>query len=187
MRRTLFLAVIVVSACLAAAQQPPATTPDAVQICAHEFGDQFKVDSKFAPLIADLDGDGREDLAMVATSKNPLSGEFEFHYRAIDPYDGYFGWGNVKDTVQFSATNAGPNHFVLVIHDWRAPKAKFVIINLPFDRLSAGKIATRRRKAGVNTIHAVELGGMSSDVYWDGKKYKWEPGYVDSGYDSSQK
>ena len=171
--------VVVAASALAAAaaQQAPAPPLDAQQICIREFGEQFKLDPKFAPLTADLDGDGQEDLVLVATAKNPLSGELDFHYHAIDPYDGYFGWGNVKDTVQFSATNAGATRYVLVVHNWRAAKAKFVIINLPFDRLSVGRMAITKKKS-VNTIHAVEIGGLAADVYWNGKKYKWEPSFI---------
>jgi hypothetical protein len=180
MRRTLLLVVVAVSAlAAAAAQRAPAPPLDAQQICTHEFGEQFKLDPKFAPLTVDLDGDGQEDLVLVATAKNPLSGELDYHYRAIDPYDGYFGWGNVKDTVQFSATSVGTTRYVLVVHNWRAPKEKFVIINLPFDSLEVGRIAIKKRKKTVNTIHAVELGGLGADVYWDGKKYKWEPSSID--------
>jgi hypothetical protein len=169
------MVVAVCGLAAAAAQQAPAPALDAQQICAREFGDQFKLDPKFAPLTGDLDGDGQEDLVLVATGKNPLSGELDYHYRAIDPYDAYFGWGNVKETVQFSATNAGTIRYVLVVHNWRAPKAKFVIINLPFDRLSLGRMPMKRKKTTLNTIHTAELGGLSADVYWDGKKYKWEP------------
>ena len=174
------MVVVAVSALAAAAgQKAPAPPLDAQQICTREFGEQFKLDPKFAPLTADLDGDGQEDLVLVATAKNPLSGELDFHYHAIDPYDGYFGWGNAKDTVQFSATNVGTTHYVLVVHNWRAPKEKFVIINLPFDSLEVGRIAIKKKKKiTVNTIHAVELGGLGSDVYWDGKKYRWEPSYI---------
>ena len=178
MRRTLFLVVVAVSAlAVSAAQQAPAPPLDAQQICTKEFGEQFKLDPKFAPLTADLDGDGQEDLVLVAIAKNPLSGELDYHYRAIDPYDGYFGWGNAKDTVQFTATNGGATRYVLVVHNWRAPKAKFVIINLPFDKLSLGRMPINKKKT-VNTIHAVELGGLGADVYWDGKKYKWEPSSI---------
>jgi hypothetical protein len=180
MRRSLLLVVVLVGALAAvAAQQAPAPPLDAQQVCTHEFGEQFKLDPKFAPLTADLDGDGQEDLILVATAKNPLSGELEYHYRAIDPYDGYFGWGNAKDTIQFSATNVGATRYVLVVHNWRAPKEKFVIINLPFDSLEVGRMAIKKKKkTTVNTIHAVEIGGLGSDVYWDGKKYKWEPSYI---------
>jgi hypothetical protein len=169
MRRSLLLIVVVASALgAAAAQQAPAPPLDAQQVCTKEFGEQFKLSPKFAPLKGDLDGDGQEDLVMVATAKNPLSGELDFHYRAIDPYDGYFGWGNVKDTIQFTATNAGTALYVLVIHNWRAPNS-----------LEVGRLAVnKKKKIAVDTIHAVELGGLGSDVYWDGKKYKWEPSYI---------
>ena len=179
MRRSLLLVVVAASALAAAAgQQAPAPPLDAQQVCTHEFGEQFKLDPKYAPLRVDLDGDGQEDLVLVATAKNPLSGELDYHYRAIDPYDGYFGWGNAKDTVQFSATNVGTTRYVLVVHNWRAPKEKFVIVNLPFDSLELGRMAIKKKKTTVNTIHAVEVGGLGSDVYWDGKKYKWEPSYI---------
>jgi hypothetical protein len=169
----------------ASAQQTPAVqsmaASEAQQICTREFGDQFKLDPKFAPITADLDGDGQEDLVLVATAKNALSGEMDYHYRAIDPYDGYFGWSNAKDTLQFSATNAGTTRYVLVVHSWRTPKGKFVIVNLPFDSLSAGRMPIKRKKTTVNTIHAVEYGGLGADIYWDGKKYRWEP--TSSGQD----
>lgn len=178
------MVAVAVSALAAAAQQAPAPaaqpTPalDAQQICAREFGDQFKLDPKIAPLTADLDGDGQEDLVLVATAKNPLSGELDHHYLAIDPYDSFFGFGDPKVTVQFSATNALTTRYVLVVHNWRAPKAKFVIVNLPFDSLSVGKTAIKKKKVTVNTIQATEAGGLGSDVYWDGKKYKWKPNYA---------
>jgi len=158
-----------------AEQAPPAL--DAQQICTKEFGDSFKLDPKFEPLITDLDGDGAEDMILVATSKNPLGGEVDYHYLAIDPYDQYFGYGNPKVTVQFTATNMTGVRYVLVMHNWRAPKAKFVIINLPFEKLATSRMSINKKKA-VNTIHAVEAGGLASDVYWNGKKYKWEPTYV---------
>jgi hypothetical protein len=177
MRRILFvvlLAAVALVSAAASAQQPPAL--DAKQVCAREFGDQFKLDPKFAPMTTDLDGDGQEDLVMVASSKNPLSGEVDYHYRTIDPYDSYFGWGDPKVTVQFAATNAAGTRYILVLHNWRAPKAKFVIINLPFDSLSVARVA--RKKKALNSIRAMETGGLASDVYWDGRKYKWAPSYM---------
>jgi len=189
MLKILLLIVFAAASAPAIAQQSPAPSPamDAQQICTREFGEQFKVDAKFSPLTMDLDGDGREDLVLVATAKNPLAGEMKFHYRAIDPYDGFFGWGGVKETVQFSATNATVTRYVLVVHDWRTPKAKFVIINLPFDSLSTGQVAAKRKKAALDSIHAVEVGGLAADVYWDGKKYRWEPSYINADESPSNK
>jgi hypothetical protein len=161
---------------LALATSALAQQPKAQELAAREFGPSFTVDAAFAPLFGDLDGDGQEDAVLVATSKSPLGDEAEFHYRAIDPYDSYFGWGDPKTTVQFSQTNAGPARYVLIIHDWRAPKQKFVIVNLPFERLSLGRIS--RKKKSYNSIHAEESGGLSAEVFWDGRKYKWEASYA---------
>jgi hypothetical protein len=177
--RTILLAVLFAAGALfSVAQQAPAPALDPQQLCAREFGDTFKLDAKFSPMIADFDGDGQEDVALVASSKNVLGGELDYHYRTIDPYDSYFGWGDPKITVQFAATNAYGTRYVLVVHNWRAPKAKFVIINLPFEKLSVARVV--HRKKTMSTIHAEETGGMASDVFWDGKKYKWAPGYLGS-------
>jgi hypothetical protein len=60
---------------------------------------------------------------------------------------------------------------------WRSaqPKAKFVIINLPFQRIAAKRIQLRKKK--VAAIYAEETGGdqMTSVIYFDGKKYKYQP------------
>ncbi len=171
MRRILFAVLLAAVALPAAAQQLPSL--DLHQLCKREFGGTFKLDPKFPPMAADLDGDGHQDLVLVATSKSPLAGEEEFHYRAIDPYDAYFGWGDPKVTIQFSAASAIEPRYILVVHNWQSPKAKFVIMNLPFDRISL--IRAMRKKRAQSAIHAVESGGLSSDVYWDGHKYRWEP------------
>ena len=61
MRRSLFLVVIAVSALpLPPRNRRPRRPWTRNKICAHEFGEQFKLDPKFAPLTADLDGDGRK-------------------------------------------------------------------------------------------------------------------------------
>ena len=176
MRRILLAILFAASALVATAQQAPAPALDPLQLCAREFGESFKLDPKFSPMLADLDGDSQEDLVLVATSRNVLGGELDYHYRTIDPYDAYFGWGDPKVTVQFAATNAVVTRYLLVAHNWRAPKAKFVIINLPFEKLSIARLV--RKKKTLNTIHAEEMGGLASDVFWDGKKYKWTPSYM---------
>lgn len=168
------LAVILLfAASLSLAQTAPAAKQDPQDFVNREFGTDFAVDTKFPAMLGDLDGDGAEDVIIVATAKNPLAGEDDFHYRAIDPYDSYFGWGDPKTTVQFSATNAGKTRYVLIAHDWKTPKAKFVVINLPFDQISLARL--KLKKKTVNALHVEELGGLAADVYWDGKKYKWAP------------
>ncbi len=163
------------------AQQTPATpapSTDAVkQLVAREFGASFEL-LDFAPLFFDVDADGDEDAVIVGTSKEPLLDEAEFHYKVVDPYDDYFGLGDPHITTGFTPAYLGPPRFLLVLHNWRAatPKAKFVIINLPFEKLSAGR--TLRKKKPVPAISAEESGGLVSTLYWDGKKYKWQPSFM---------
>ena len=174
------LAVVLCLAISAFAQQPappaPAAPTDAQPMITREFGKSFTVAPGFAPMFGDIDSDGQEDAVVVVTSPTPLIDEIEFKYRAIDPYNSYWGWGNPRETVQFSATNAGPILYIAVIHNWRAPKAKFLIINLPFQKLGLSRVAWKKK--AVMSIHAAETAGLESDVFWDGKKYKWEPAYM---------
>lgn len=165
------LAFVLVLACSAFAQQP-----DAQQIVTKEFGSSFTVVPGFPPMVGDIDHDGTEDMIIVVTSKNPLIDENEFHYHAIDPYDSFWGFGDPHDTIRFSATDSGPTRYLAILHNWRAPKAKFVVINLPFDKIGLSRV--EYKKKAVMSVHTTEAGGLESDLFWDGKKYKWEPGYV---------
>jgi hypothetical protein len=64
--------------------------------------------------------------------------------------------------------------FILIVHSWKAatPKAKLVVINLPFEKLSIMRVPAKKKKI-VPAIAAEDLGGLMSAIYWDGKKYKW--------------
>ena len=135
-------------------------------------------------LTGDLDGDGVEDAVIVVRFKNPLAGQAQYDYKVVDPYFTYHGYGNPKVTATFQSEDPRYNHMILVIHGagkegWRAatPKAKFVIINLPFEFLSiAPVVVDKKKKKRVMGIMAEEADGASSSVYWDGKKYKWVEG-----------
>ena len=130
-------------------------------------------------LAADLDGDGVEDAVIVARCKTPLADEVSHNYKVIDPYYTNYGYGDPRITTQFNAADPNRQNMVLVIHGagkeaWRAatPKAKFVIINLPFDSLSLSKVM--HRKHPVPALSLVEdEPQLSSAVFWDGKKYRW--------------
>lgn len=150
----------------------------AQQELARLFGPDFVLDSAVPAMTADLDGDGQDDLVLVATGKDPMLDQADFHYRVIDPYDSYFGYGDPKVTLSF-AINMGKVRFVLVAHDWRSdpPKGKYVIVNLPFDRLSLGRMLVKKK--GVDILVAEEADGTIATVFWDGRKYRWEPS--DSG------
>jgi hypothetical protein len=162
------------------AAPPAAATPQGPvnpiqKVVLDQFGEGFKLDSAFAPMTADFDADGVEDLALVATSKNPMSHSSEKNYKVVDPYNSYFGFGNPKYTTKLADFGDGSAHCILVMHDWRmgAPKLKFVIVNLPFEKLELSKMPLKKKT--VAAFSATELGGLNSLVYWDGKKYKWEP------------
>jgi hypothetical protein len=194
--------LLLLAACVAAAQSPqttqpatppastaPATSPDQTQLAAlmkQQFGDTFTLPAKFpTPLItADFDGDGVEDVAIVANSKDPIPDSYAFKYEVADPYHAYFGFGNPKYTSSFRA-DPEHNHHLLVIfgsgkEGWHAatPKSKFVLINVPFDTLEVGRMLISKKKPPIFVIKALESQVMDSAIWWEAKKkrWRWEPG-----------
>lgn len=198
--------VLFLAACTAAAQSPqsgqtpaqPAAASSATaapaadetaQLAAlvkQQFGDTFILPAKFSTpkITADFDGDGVEDVAIVASSKDPLPDSYAFKYQVGDPYHAYFGFGDPRLTAGFRA-DPEHNHHLLVIfgagkEGWHAatPKAKFVLINVPFDSLEVGRMLLSKKKPPIFVIKALEAQVMDSAVWWDAKKkrWKWEPG-----------
>jgi hypothetical protein len=147
----------------------------AAKIAEAQFGPGFNVVAAYGLMTGDFDGDAAEDALLVAQSKTPLVGQGEYNYKAIDPYHTYFGYGNPNITAQFAAHDAERARVLLIIHSWKAtrPKAKFLILNLPFERLWLAR--SKVKKKLITTIQAEESVGVVSAVYWDGKKYKWQP------------
>jgi len=148
-----------------------------------QFGPDFKVDPQFPPIYADFDADGREDIAIVGFSKHPLGGSAGFKYTVIDPYDGYFGIGDPKITTNLAGFSDGSKHCILFIHDWKGetPKSKWVIVNVPFTKIAQGLVTLKKRS--VPAVATVETDGLSSLVFFDGKRYRWEPNEFDDGSD----
>jgi hypothetical protein len=148
-----------------------------------QFGSTCKLVAGPQPLTADLDGDGIEDLVVVAHCKNPLLDTAEDNFQVIDPYNTFYGYGDTKITSQFASEDPLTRGLVLlVIHGagpeaWRAatPKAKFLIINLPFKQVIIRKLTVKKKV--VLGIYAEESGAdnMTSVVFWDGKKYRYMP------------
>ncbi len=173
------LILILASASVAFAQDTPKAqdAPNPQEYIKAQFGPSFTYLDKFPVITGDLDGDGTEDAIFVTSSKeNTLLDADEFHYKVIDPYDEYFGWGDPRVTSTFNAHDPSQIKFVLIVSDWRSatPKAKTVVINFPFEKISLTRIPTKNKKRRVvPALMGEDLGGMKSAIYWDGKKYKW--------------
>jgi hypothetical protein len=172
----------------ALAQQPPAMPSPAASSVDNDFiQKQFGSTCTLMPgppqMKADMDGDGVEDLIVAARCKNALVDQTENNFTVIDPYNSFYGYGNTKITTQFATEDPATRGLVLlVIHGtgaeaWRAatPKAKFVIINLPFKEIVVKKLTVKKKT--VMAIYAEETGGdrMTSATFWDGKKYRYQP------------
>lgn len=160
----------------------PAPTPvvdsaEIKEVVEREFGQGFTIDTSSAVIYGDFDGDGVPDLALVAEGKNPLTSAVEFDFKVIDPYNAFYGYGDPKVTMTFG-TDIGKPHYVLVLHSWQetTAKPKFVVVNLPFEHIEITHTYVKIKKLRVKiaAISAQEAGGITSMIYWDGKKYKWQ-------------
>ena len=134
-------------------------------------------------MMADLNGDGVEDIAIAARCTNPMADQAEHNYRVVDPFNAFFGYGDPKITTTFASEDPERRGLVLlIIHGsgqdaWRSatPKAKFIIVNLPYKQVMVKKLMLRKRP--VMAIYAEETGGNEtvSATFWDGKKYHYQP------------
>ena len=148
-----------------------------------QFGKDFTVVSEIA-MTGDLDGDGVEDVVIAARCKNPLPDAAEHNYTVIDPYMNFYGYGDPTVTLAFGDGDPKRSGLVvLVIHGagpqaWRSetPKAKFVIINLPYRQLTVRKFALSKKKK-LQAIYVEESNDFkeTSAVYFDGRHYKYVP------------
>jgi hypothetical protein len=183
-------AVFLVAAAVAQKKQPPpppaparSPSPAVTDEYIHkQFGDKCSLIAGPQQFVGDLDGDGIDDLLVVAKCTNPMQDRDEQSFVVADPYDTFMGFGDVKVTSTF-ASDVPERRGVslLIVHGaekggWQAeqPKAKFVLINLPFKTLTVKKLATKKKTVlGVFMEEQGEGESTSSVIYWDGKKYKY--------------
>lgn len=195
MHRVSVLGFVLLAVCFSAAQQSGAPSPSGnvektntapspeIDFMHKAFGDDFTPEPGIPAVTGDLDGDGVEDIVMAARVKNALLGEGSYNYKVVDPYYSFFGYGDVKVTGQFSVED--PHHkglVLLVVHGngtqaWHSetPKAKFVVVNLPFEKVSMRRWQIKKKLT--NAIFTQETFTAAGDavIFWDGKKYKYEP------------
>ena len=152
------------------------------EIVKKQFGTEFQLfpTTPSPLLVGDLDGDGVEDAVIIVRAQHPLTQQTLYNFKALSPQEDYFGYGDAKIVLTSEFERWQERRMLLVIHGsgkdaWRAetPKAKFLIVNVPFDHLSIAHIKLKKKLQDV--INAEETSIMSSVVYWTGKKYKWEP------------
>jgi hypothetical protein len=107
----------------------------------------------------------------------------EYNFIVADPYDNYLGYGDVKVTSTFASDEPERRGVcLLIVHGvgpdaWRTvtPKAKFVLINLPYKTLAVKRLATKKRTVlGVFMEEQGEGESTSSVVFWDGKRYHYQ-------------
>lgn len=157
----------------------PAVTDEFIH---KQFGDNCSLIAGPPQFVGDLDGDGIDDLLVVAKCKNPMQDRDEYGFSVSDPYDTFMGFGDVKVTSTFASDVPERRGVCLLVVEgaekdgWQAeqPKAKFVLINLPFKTLTVKKLNTKKRIAlGVYMEEQGEGESTSSVVFWDGKKYRY--------------
>jgi hypothetical protein len=148
-----------------------------------QFGDNCSLIAGPPQFVADLDGDGIEDVVFAARCKNPMADQDEYGFRVSDPYDTFLGFGDVKVTSTFASDEPERRGLsLLIVHgaesgSWRAetPKGKFVLINLPFRTLFVKKLAQKKKTIlGIYVEERGEGTDTSSVVFWDGKKYRYQ-------------
>ncbi len=188
MRPRVFLAFSIVFSLIsfAAVAQSAATGSPAVDndFVHKQFSDSCSLAPQFPPMTGDMNGDGIEDIVIVARCKNALIDQDEHNYQVIDPLDAFYGYGNPRITTGFAPDDPKLRGIaLLVIHGsgadaWRSPtpQAKFVIINLAVKTITVKKMKVNKKKT-TTAIYVEEAGAdeMTSAVFWDGKKYRYDP------------
>jgi hypothetical protein len=191
MAGALLLPVMIASAAAPKKQPPPpppahATSPlpPVTNDFIHkQFGDNCSLLAGTPQFVGDLDDDGVDDLVVAAKCKNPMADRDEYNFVVADPYDSSLGFGDVKVTSTFASDEPERRGVgLLIIHGegkdaWRAdkPKAKFLLINLPFKTLTVKHYALKKKTIlGIYMEEQGEGEDTSSVVFWDGKKYKYQ-------------
>ena len=160
--------------------KPENSKSDLQPIISEQFGSEFVLAPSYPVLTGDFNGDGVEDIAVVVTSQAALQADSS-RFKVLDPSSEYFGLGDPRITSQFASQYPGGSRYLLILHGmgkdaWRVkePKERFVLINMKFDRISNGHF--EKKKKIMADINLEETGVLNSFLYWNGHRYKWQPG-----------
>jgi len=174
---------LAISSWAAAQAKAPAAASVDNDFIHQQFSSTCNLEPQWAPLTADLNGDGVEDLVVVARCKNPLIEQDDKNYRVIDPLDSFYGYGNTKITTAFGQDDPRLRGIcLLIVHGsgpeaWRSatPGAKFVIINIAVKTVAVKKMRISKKRT-TTAIYLEEQTGdeMTSAIFWDGKKYRYD-------------
>jgi hypothetical protein len=173
--------------CASAQNANPSTSSSAKiddEFVHQQFGSTCSADSKFAPMTGDLNGDGIEDIVIIGRCKNALIDQDEKNYKVVDPMNSFYGYGNPKITSTMGQQDPRLKGIsILIVHGagadaWRAatPGEKFVIINIDLKTAVLKKMKVNKKKSTM-AVYIEEATGdeMTAAIFWDGKKYKYEP------------
>ena len=187
-------AIVIVSSFASAEQSnktpppPPAHAKSPSPLVTNEyihkhFGDNCSLLQGPPQFVADLDGVGIDDLVIAARCKNPMADQAEYSFTVTDPYDSFMGYNDLKVTSTFASDEPERRGVsLLIVHGigkdaWRAetPKAKFLLINLPFKTLTVKRLALKKKTVlGIYMEEQGEGENTSSVLFWDGKKYRYQ-------------
>ena len=136
-------------------QAPAATRKIDNEFVQKQFGDQFTLLPEIgARASAIWTATAWKTWPSRRAARIPMLDQGEHKYTVIDPYDEFFGYGNPKVTTTFSEGDPALRGLVvLIIHGagkdgWRSatPKAKFVIVNLPYRTISIRKMRLEKEE-----------------------------------------
>lgn len=147
------------------------------------FGEDCTVNTAVPAQVADLDGDGVDDIVIAARCTNPMINVAEHNYTVIDPASAFYGLGDPHITTEFSTLQPEQRSLaLLIIHGagkeaWKSdtPKAKFLIVNLAYKNITVKKFQIRKKTIEAIYVEELSEDQMTSVIMWDGKKYRYEP------------